>query len=70
MSIYELLNEEAVQDRICEETLRKQTHGKWKPYVEETGSHRELQSSAQEGHIRISSIRMSETISGNHGCRF
>lgn len=69
MTLYELLNEEAAQDRICEETLRKLTNGKWKPYVETT-SNREPQSSPQEGHIRVTGIRMSETISGNHGCRF
>lgn len=70
MDLYESMNREAVQDGICEETLRKLTGGKWKPYVEEAISDRDLQASPQGGHIRVSSIRMSETISGNRGCRF
>lgn len=70
MSLYEEMNREAVQDRICEETLRKLTGGKWKPYVEEERSDRDLQPSPRGGHIRVTGVRMSERISGNRGCRF
>lgn len=66
MSISELLDQEAVADRICEETLRKQG-------IDIPGE-REYDpvyaGSASQGHIQCDSIRMSETISGNRGCRF